>query len=136
MIGEHVKTFGKYGTYEATPVLRASIMQENLKAALKLLKPFVGKHHHLPVLNNVLIRTQGARLELVVTNLETSYSVQIGSKVESDGAITVPFRTLNDITILSSPERIDLLVDIPTQKLNMRCGTLCWGRVRRRGNRD
>ncbi len=119
MIGENVRTFGQV---EATPVLRASILQENLKAALKLLKPFVDTRPQLPILANVLIRTQDARLELVVSNLETAYSVQIGAKVESDGALSVHFRTLNDIAILSSPERIDLSVDVSTQTLNMRCG--------------
>ena len=44
----------------------------------------------LPVLGNILLATEDARLRLSATNLEMSITTWIGAKVDQEGAITLP----------------------------------------------
>src|SRR5690606_6899212 len=50
----------------------------------------------LPILGNILLRTDGTRLLVAATNLEIASVHHIGSKIITPGAITVPARLINE----------------------------------------
>ena len=64
--------------------------QENLNKALNIVGRIINKNSTLPILNNVLLKTEKGRLKLSSTNLEIGVNCLVGGKVEEDGEITVP----------------------------------------------
>ena len=102
--------------------MRLSVLQEKLAKGLSIVSRAVENRPTLPVLGNVLLATEDARLRLSATNLELSITTWIGAKVEREGAITLPSRTLVDLVNNLSNERVDLTLDPATQTVNVRCG--------------
>jgi len=101
--------------------VKVSCLQENLAKGLSIVGRSVANRSTLPVLGNVLLATDGDRLKLSATNLETGINCWIGAKVEEAGAITIPARLLTDFVNSLPPERIDLILNEETQTLNTRC---------------
>jgi DNA polymerase-3 subunit beta len=102
--------------------MRVSVVQDNLLRGLSMVNRAVASRPTLAVLNNVLLRAEEGRLKLSATDLELSISVWIGAMVEEDGAVTIPARTLHDLTSNLSPERVDMQLDNRTQTLHLQCG--------------
>jgi DNA polymerase-3 subunit beta len=96
-------------------------LQENLAKGLSIIGRSVATRSTLPVLGNVLLATDQDRLKLSANNLEIGINCWIGAKVEKEGSITIPARLLTDFVNSLPPERIDLILDEPTQTLNARC---------------
>ncbi|MBK9747384.1 MAG: DNA polymerase III subunit beta [Chloroflexi bacterium] len=103
--------------------MRVSILQDQLARGLSIVSKAVDSRPTLPVLANVLLMTEDARLKLVATNLEMSITTYIGAKVDRPGAITLPAKTFAELVNNLSPERVDLILDTATQTVNVRCGT-------------
>ena len=76
--------------------MKLSVVQDNLARALGVLGRVVSTRSSLPVLGNVLLRTEKSRLLLSATNLEIGINYWIGAKVEHEGAVTVPARLLGE----------------------------------------
>ncbi|MCK4524925.1 MAG: DNA polymerase III subunit beta [Candidatus Andersenbacteria bacterium] len=93
--------------------------QENLNKALNIVGRITNKNSTLPILNNVLLKTEKGRLKLSSTNLEIGVNYLIGGKVEEDGEITVPTKLFaNFVSNLPSGNvEIKLRDDI----LNIKC---------------
>ncbi|GIK65349.1 MAG: DNA polymerase III subunit beta [Chloroflexota bacterium] len=102
--------------------MRVSVLQENLQKGLSIVNRAISSRPTLPILANVLLSTEDSRLKLSATNLELGISVWIGAKVEQDGAVTVPARTLYELVSNLSPERVDMELEVRTQTVNLRCG--------------
>lgn len=102
--------------------MRVSVLQDKLAKGLSIVGRAVENRPTLPVLGNVLLATEDARLKLSATNLEMSVTTWIGAKVEKEGSITLPAKTLADLVNNLSPERVDLNMDTATQTVNVRCG--------------
>jgi DNA polymerase-3 subunit beta len=103
--------------------MRVSVLQENLAKGLSFVSRAVENRPTLPVLGNILLATEDARLRLSATNLEMSITTWIGAKVDQEGAITLPAKTLADLVNNLSPERVDLSLDTTTLTMNVKCGT-------------
>jgi len=89
--------------------VKLSVMQENLARGLQVVSRAVSTRSTLPVLNNVLLRTEDGGLKLTATNLEIGMTYWVPGKVDTGGAITVPARLLTDIVAgLPANERVDL----------------------------
>ena len=101
--------------------MKVSCLQENLAKGLSIVGRAVATRSTLPVLSNIMLSTDGARLKLSATNLEISINCWIGAKVEEEGAITVPARLLSDFVNSLPPERIDMELIVRTQTLNLKC---------------
>jgi DNA polymerase-3 subunit beta len=71
----------------------------------------------------VLVATEDGRLRLSATNLELGITCWIGAKVEEEGETTVPARTFSDLINTLSEEKIDMMLTVRTQTLNVRAGT-------------
>ncbi len=89
--------------------MKLSVMQENLSRGLQVVSRAVSSRSTLPVLNNVLLRTEDGGLKLTATNLEIGITYWVPGKIEMAGAMTVPARLLTDIVNgLPANERVDL----------------------------
>lgn len=102
--------------------MKVSCTQENLAKGLSIVSRAVATRSTLPVLSNILLSTDQARLKLSATNLEIGINCWIGAKVEQEGATTVPARLLSEFVTSLPPERIDLELITRTQTLNLKCG--------------
>jgi DNA polymerase-3 subunit beta len=97
-------------------------MQENLARGLQVVSRAVSSRSTLPVLANVLLRTEDAGLRLTATNLEIGISYWVPGKIENDGSLTVPARLITDVVNSLPPgERVDLEAD-GAATLNIQCG--------------
>ena len=89
--------------------MKLSVMQENLARGLQVVSRAVSTRSTLPVLNNVLLRTEEGGLKLTTTNLEIGITYWVSGKIDIGGSITVPARLLTDIVGgLPANERVDL----------------------------
>ena len=89
--------------------MKLSVMQENLARGLSVVSRAVSSRSTLPVLANVLLRTEDAGLKLTATNLEIGITYWVPGKIETDGATTVPARLLTDLVgSLPASEKVDL----------------------------
>lgn len=76
--------------------MKLTVTQENLNRALSTVGRVASSKTSLPVLNNILLRTDKNRLLLAATNLEIAITEYIGASIQSDGAITIPARLISD----------------------------------------
>jgi len=89
--------------------VKVSVMQENLARGLQIVSRAVSSRSTLPVLANVLFRTEDAGLKLTATNLEIGITCWVPGKIDTDGAITVPARLITDlVNSLPSGDKVDL----------------------------
>ncbi len=102
--------------------MRVSVLQENLHKGLSIVSRAIQSRPTLPILANVMIATDDARLQLSATNLELGITHWIGAKVEHPGSITVPARTLQELVGTLPPERVDMELDLRTLTVHLRCG--------------
>src|ERR1700692_2686710 len=97
------------GLTRSEPDVKLSVMQENLGAGLSVVSRAVSTRNTLPVLANVLLKTEDGGLKLTATNLEIGVTYWVAGKIDADGATTVPARLLTDvINGLPAGDRVDL----------------------------
>lgn len=85
--------------------MELTVTQENLTKALAAVSRVASTKTQLPILNNILLRTDGTRLLVAATNLEIASTQYIGAKVVSHGSITIPARLVSEF-VASLPKRI------------------------------
>ena len=86
-------------------------MQENLARGLSVVSRAVSSRSTLPVLANVLLKTEDAGLKLTATNLEIGITYWVPGKIDEDGATTVPAKLLTDlVSSLPSGDKVELEV--------------------------
>ena len=102
--------------------MKLSVMQENLARGLSVVSRAVSNRSTLPVLANVLLKTEDAGLKLTATNLEIGITYWVPGKIEADGATTVPAKLLTDlVNSLPTGDRVDLALQAG-DTLHLRCG--------------
>lgn len=84
--------------------------QENLLQGLSLVSHITAKQTNLPILGNVLLKTEGGGLKLFSTNLEMAISAQVRGVVESPGEFTVPAKLLQDYISLLPSGKVELIL--------------------------
>src|SRR3989304_5871738 len=77
-------------------MMKLEVIQENLAKALSMAKRIVGVRSTLPILNNVLLKTEKGKLRLSATDLEVGITVWIGAKIEKEGSFTLPAKLFGD----------------------------------------
>ncbi|MES2876043.1 MAG: DNA polymerase III subunit beta [Patescibacteria group bacterium] len=88
--------------------MEVTVTQENLSFALGNTSRIASNKAGLPILSNILLRTDGSRLLVAATNLEVASSHRIGAKVIKPGSITVPAKLLSDFVQNLSKGQITL----------------------------
>jgi len=104
--------------------MKVIVQQQQLAHGVSVVSRAVTSRSTLPVLSNILVKTDEGRLRLSATNLELGISAWIGAKVSEEGGLTVPSRTFVDLVSNLPSEEVILSVDERTQSLNVKCGTL------------
>lgn len=102
--------------------MRVSCLQENLARGLSIVGRAVSPRSTLPILSHILVATDEGRLRLSATNLEIGINCWVGARIEEEGAIAVPARTLIDLVNAFPPDRVDMEGIVRTMTLNLRCG--------------
>ena len=90
--------------------MKIVVNQKNFKKALGVVEKVVAKNTTLPILNNILFKTENGRLRLSATNLEIGINYIIGAKIEEVGQVAVPARIISDFAGNVSDEKITLTV--------------------------
>jgi DNA polymerase-3 subunit beta len=85
--------------------MKLQVKQENLAKALSSVARVANSRNTLPILSNVLLKTANNRLNVSATNLDIAITHFVGSKIEKDGAITVPARLMQDF-VSSLPNNV------------------------------
>jgi len=101
--------------------MNISCLQENLSKGLSIVGRAVAARGTLPQTSHILIATDDGRLKLAATNLEIAITSWIGSKVEEEGAITVPARLLGDFVNSLPNERIEMSLTPRARQLRIVC---------------
>jgi DNA polymerase III subunit beta len=92
--------------------MKFACTQENLIQGLTIVSHITGKSLNLPVLGNVLLKTENGNLKLSATNLELAVSTLVRGKADADGEYTVPAKLFMDFVSLLPQGKVDLeLVD-------------------------
>jgi DNA polymerase-3 subunit beta len=104
--------------------MKVIVQQQQLAHGIGVVARAVTSRSALPVLSNILIKTEDGRLRLSATNLELGITAWIGARVTAEGGLTVPARTFADLINNLPSDEVALTVDSHTNSLNVRCGTL------------
>ena len=88
--------------------MKLSCTQEKLNKALNIVNRIVSPRGTLPVLNNILIKTDKGQLKFAATDLEIGINTWIGAKIDEEGAITIPSRLMSDFVSTNNDETINL----------------------------
>lgn len=88
--------------------MKISTLQENFKNGLLTVGHIAGKNINLPILNNVLIRSEKGNIKLITTNLEMGIVSLVRGKVEKEGEFTVDSKTISDYISLLPNKKIDV----------------------------
>ncbi|MFH0952278.1 MAG: DNA polymerase III subunit beta [Patescibacteria group bacterium] len=88
--------------------MKFTCTQENLNRGLNMVSHVASKNVTLPILNNILIKAQSGRIELMATNLEIGITCAIRGKIDEDGSYTIPARLLHDYINLLPAENISI----------------------------
>lgn len=103
--------------------MKVHVKQQQLAHSVSMVSRAVSPRSTLPVLANILVKTDSGRLRLSATNLELGITSWLGARIEGEGAITVPARTFTDLISNLPSDNVTLTLDNSTQTLNVRCGT-------------
>lgn len=76
--------------------MKVTCTKKNLHNGLMTASRVIGAGTTLPVLNNILFKTEEGQLRLSSTNLEMAINTWVGGKIEEEGEITIPARIVND----------------------------------------
>ncbi len=101
--------------------MKLVVTQENLAKALQVVGRVASGKTPLPILSNILFRTDENRLLLAATNLEIAISQHIGGKIEQEGAITVPARLMSEF--ISNLPKGNVTLEAEGTKLHIKSGT-------------
>jgi len=91
--------------------MELSVTQENLARALTAVGRVASTKTQLPILGNILLRTDKNRLLVAATNLEIATTQYIGAKVIKPGAITIPARLVSEFISNLPGGSVDLKVE-------------------------
>lgn len=79
---------------ESDKKLKIICLQENIKDALVISERISGNNLSLPVLNNAFLEAKKGSLKISSTDLEIGVEVTVSCKVEIEGSVIVPTKTL------------------------------------------
>ncbi len=82
--------------------------QKNLKEGLTIVEKIVSRNTTLPILQNIVLKTENGRLKLSSTNLEIGINFWLGGKIEEAGDVAVPARIFSDFVNNLKDEKITI----------------------------
>ncbi len=101
--------------------MQLSISRDRISQGLQAVQNVVSTRSTLPILANVLMLAEDAKLELTATDLDVTISSVVDAEVKKGGATTVPVKKLAGIVRALSGSELDIEVDEKNQ-CALRCG--------------
>ncbi len=90
--------------------MKFACTQENLIQGLNMAGHVAGKNANLPVLGNILLKTEAGSLKLSATNLEMAVNCTVRGKVEVEGEYSVPAKLFMDYVSLLPAGKVELVL--------------------------
>ncbi|MBI2617656.1 DNA polymerase III subunit beta [Candidatus Gottesmanbacteria bacterium] len=87
------------------------VLKENIQKILTIAGRNISNRPQLPILSNILLKTENGKLTLAVTNLEIGVIFTIPAKIEKEGETTIPGKLLTEFVSLLSAEKIEFLLE-------------------------
>jgi DNA polymerase-3 subunit beta len=103
--------------------VKVSCLQENLARGLSIVGRGVSTRGTLPILGNVLLKTDSGRLKLTATNLEIGVNCWVPAKIEDEGAITVPAKLFTDFVNSLPLGPIEIALNVRTKTVHLKSAT-------------
>lgn len=88
--------------------MKLSCLQKKLNEGISKVNRIVSPRGTLPVLNNILFKTDNGRLRISATDLEMGINTWIGAKVDKEGAITIPSRLVSEFVSANNDQAIEM----------------------------
>jgi DNA polymerase-3 subunit beta len=101
--------------------MKVTCSPQQLGQGLQAVSRAVSTRTTLPILNNVLIQTTPAGLQLTATNLEIGIKHTVAAEVQEEGGISAPARLLTDFVTSLPEEKLSITLDKKSQSLNLKC---------------
>jgi DNA polymerase-3 subunit beta len=101
--------------------MRITVHKERFARALGFVERITSRNATLPILSNILLKTENGRLRVSATNLEIGVSSFIGAQIESEGQIAIPGKTLSDF-VRSAPGDT-VLLEVKQNTLSIKAGS-------------
>ncbi|MFH1180839.1 MAG: DNA polymerase III subunit beta [bacterium] len=77
--------------------MKIIILQEKLKQGLNLVERMASKLTTLPILNNILLKTEKNFLNIAATDLEVGINWWVLAKTEEEGSLVLPSQTISSL---------------------------------------
>ncbi len=100
--------------------MKTTILKESLKKGLNIVEKITSKNLNLPILNNVLLKTEGSFLKLSTTDLEIGINFWLLAKTEKQGEILIPAKFFNSFIELLNIKQIILEIKNKENILNIK----------------
>lgn len=91
--------------------MRFKCPQQNFLQALEVVNRVIDTNSTLPVLNNILLKTEGKRVFMSATNLEMVINYSFEADVKNEGSITVPAKLLSSYISLLKDDEIEVKLE-------------------------
>ncbi len=88
--------------------MKITILKNKFSKGLSIVERITGKNFTLPILENVLIKSEDGAVKLSTTDLEVGISYWIMADAGEKGKITVPVRPLSDFVSLIGEEQVNM----------------------------
>ena len=100
--------------------MRVSVVQDQLAKALGIVGRAAGNRNTMPILGYVLASTDGERLRLTATNLETSITAWVPARVLADGVACLQGAVIRE-TVGALPGGRDVSIEAKGTALRVEC---------------
>lgn len=98
--------------------MKFTVIKDNFSKNLQLVGKAVNTRSPLPILSNVLIKTEKGRIKLSSSNLQIAISAWMGAKVDEQGEITIPAKLLTEFTSQLREDKVDFTLVESVLKLS------------------
>ncbi len=105
----------KVNKFLFNPAMKFSSKTQDLLSGLQLVSRAIGSDQVLPILQNILIHTEGKRCTLSATNLEISIVTSFEVSIENEGSITIPAKAILNFMQYNQDEEVVLETSEGTQ---------------------
>jgi len=100
--------------------MKIEILKDSFQKGLTITEKIIGRNLSLPILENILIKTEKNFINLISTNLETAIQWWALAKIQKEGKTTIPAKFLSSFISLLPEEKIN--IELKNNKLLINCG--------------
>ena len=91
--------------------MNVTCSQKDLNTALDIVSKAISPNVTLPILNNILVKAVGKKLNFSATNLEIAINFSIKADVKNEGNITIPAKLITSYVGLLEDDKVDIRLD-------------------------